>query len=65
VTSQSEPFEHTRGPLTSALVRSYSVFRELGQVWRDAEAKLVELRQPSALDVGRLKLSAEETGNDG
>jgi len=65
VTSQGGPFQHTRGPVTSALAQSPAVLRELGQVWRDAEAKLVELRQPSALDVGRLKLSAEETGNDG
>ena len=57
MTSQGEPFEHTRGPVTSALVQSSSVLRELGQVWRDAEAQLVELRQPAALDVGQLKLS--------
>src|SRR5688572_27337383 len=41
VTSQGGPFEHTRGPVTSALARSSSVLRELGQVWRDAEAQLV------------------------
>jgi hypothetical protein len=57
VTSQGGPFEHTRGPVTSALVQPSSVLRELGQVWRDAEAQLVELRQPAALDVGQLKLS--------
>jgi hypothetical protein len=57
VTSQGGPFEDTRGPLTSALAQSSSVLRELGQVWRDAEAKLVQLRQPAAVDVGRLKSS--------
>jgi hypothetical protein len=41
------------------------VLRELGQVWRDAEAQLVELRQPAALDVGYLKSQGEELGNDG
>jgi len=64
VTSQGRPFERTRGPVTSALAQSSSVLRELGQVWRDAEAQLVELRQPAALDVGQPKLSGEETGND-
>ncbi len=57
MTSHGAPFEHTRGPFTSALAQSSSVIRELGQVWRDAEAQLVELRQPAALDVGQLKLS--------
>jgi hypothetical protein len=55
--SQGRPFEHTRGPVRSALAQSSSVLRELGQVWRDAEAELVELRLPAALDVGQLKLS--------
>ena len=57
MTSQGGRFEDTRGPFTSALAQSSSVLRELGQVWRDAEAKLVELRPPAALDVGQLKLS--------
>jgi hypothetical protein len=57
VTSQGGTFEHTRGPFTSALAQSSSVLRELEQVWRDAEAQLVELRQPAALGVGQLKLS--------
>jgi hypothetical protein len=57
VTSQGGPFEHTRGPVTSALAHSSAVLRELGQLWRDAEAQLVELRQPAALDAGQLKLS--------
>jgi hypothetical protein len=57
VTSQGRPFEHTRGPVTSALAQSSSVLRELGQVWRDAEAELVELLPAAALDVGQLKLS--------
>jgi hypothetical protein len=65
VTSQGGPSEHIRGPVTSALVQPSSMLRELGQVWRDAEAQLVELRQPAALDVGHLKFSGEETGNDG
>jgi hypothetical protein len=65
VTSQGGPFEHARRPFTSALAQSPAVLRELGQVWRDAEAQLVELRQPAALDVGRPKLSGEETGDDG
>jgi hypothetical protein len=65
VTSQGLPVAHTRGPVTSALVQPSSVLRELGQVWRDAEARLVELRQPAALDVGYLKSQGEETGNDG
>lgn len=65
MTSQGRPFEHTRGPVTSALAQSSSVLRELGQVWRDAEAELVELLPPAALDVGQLKLSGEVTGNDG
>src|SRR5215213_5643294 len=43
VTSQGRPFERTRGPVTSALAQSSSVLRKLGQVWRDAEAELVEL----------------------
>ena len=64
MTSQGRPFVHTRGPVTSALAQSSAVLRELGQVWRDAEAQLVELRQPAALDVGQPKLSGEETGND-
>ena len=57
MTSQGGRFEDTRGPFTSALAQSSSVLRELEQVWRDAEAQLVELRQPAALDVGQLKLS--------
>lgn len=57
MTSHGGPFEHGREPFTSALAQSSSVLRELGQVWRDAEAQLVELRQPAALDVGRLKWS--------
>ena len=57
MTSQGGPFEHTRGPFTSALAQSSSVLRELAQVWRDAEAQLVELRKPAALNVGQLKLS--------
>jgi hypothetical protein len=65
VTSQGGPFEHTRGPVTSALAQSPAVLRELGQVWRDAEAQLVQLRQPAALDVGQMKSSGEETGDDG
>ena len=65
MTSQDRPFEHTRGPVTSALAQSSAVLRELEQVWRDAEAQLVQLRQPAALDVGQLTLSGEETGNDG
>lgn len=66
MTSQGRPLEHTRAPVTSALAQSSSVLRELGQVWRDAEAQLVELRPPAALGVGQLKLSGrEETGNDG
>ena len=65
MTSQGGPFEHTRGPVTSALAQSPAVLRELGQVWRDAEAQLVQLRQPSALDVGQMKSSGEETGDDG
>jgi hypothetical protein len=55
-TSQGGPFERTRGPVTSALAQSSSALRELGQVWRDAEAQLVELRLPAALDAGQLKL---------
>jgi hypothetical protein len=65
VTSQGGRFEHTRGPFTSSLAQSSAVLRELAQVWRDAEAQLVELRQPAALDVGQPKLSGEETGDDG
>ena len=65
MTSQAVPLQHTRGPVTSALAQSSSVLRELGQVWRDAEAELVELRPPAALDVGQLKCRGEETGNDG
>jgi hypothetical protein len=65
VTSQGGPFQHTRGPVTSALAQSPAVLRELGQVWSDAEAQLMELRQPAALDVGQPKLSGEETGDDG
>jgi hypothetical protein len=66
VTSQGGSFEHTRGPVTSALAQSSAVLRELGQVWRDAEAQLVELRQPAALDVGQLKSSGRgEARNDG
>jgi hypothetical protein len=57
VTSQGRPFEHTRAPVMSALAQSSSVLRELGQVWRDAETELVELRLPAALDVGQVKLS--------
>jgi hypothetical protein len=55
-TSQGGPFERTRGPVTSALAQSSAALRELGQVWRDAEAQLVELRLPAALDAGQLKL---------
>jgi hypothetical protein len=57
VTSEGRPFERTRGPVTSALAQSSSVLRELGQVWRDAEAELVELPPRAALGVGQLKLS--------
>ena len=39
----------TRGLLEGAVARPYSALGELGQVWRDAEAQLVELRQPAAL----------------
>ena len=64
MTSHVGPFEHTRGPVTSALAQSSAVLRELGQVWRDAEAQLMELRQPAALNVGQ-QLSGEELGDDG
>ena len=57
MTSQAVPLQHTRGPVTSALAQSPAVLRELGQVWRDAEAQLMELRQSAALDVGQPKLS--------
>ena len=62
MTSQGGPFQHTRGPVTSALAQSPAVLRELGQVWRHAEAQLVELRQPPALDLGQLKLSGRGDG---
>jgi len=62
VTSQGGPFEHTRRPVTSALAQSSSALRELGQLWRDAEAQLVELRQPAARDVGQLKSSERGDG---
>ena len=65
MTSQGGPLEHTRAPVTSALAQSSAVLRELGQVWRDAEAKLVELRPPAALDVGRLKSPGGGDRNDG
>ena len=63
MTSQGGPLEHTRGPVTCALAQSSSGLRELEQVWRDAEAELVELRPPAALDAGQP--IGEETGNDG
>jgi hypothetical protein len=65
MTSQDGPFEHTRRPVTSALAQSSAVLRELEQVWRDAEAQLMELRQPAALDVGQPKLSRRGDRNAG